>query len=284
MKITESLQLRGGCYSTIISLKTNKMKKSLKQCFVILIYLSSIFIGCQKSETSKSSSLGSVANQCTGSIVNDIDGNIYNVVTIGNQCWMKENLKVKKYSNGDLIPTNLSNSAWSITTFGAFDSIGNYQNYEVGNVYNWYAVADPRGLCPTGFHVPTTEDINQLIKYTDITADTFALVGNYISQNAGYGLKDTTSYLTNSSGWVAGFCNFGANNWTRFSALKAAQYKGHQGNNAAGGAYDWWTSDYSGISKGIAFNIGCGQNTWNNYAIMSEWNTHSGIRVRCIKD
>jgi len=51
-----------------------------------------------------------------GTTVTDIDANTYNVVSIGNQCWLKENLKTGHYKNGDPIPTGLSSSAWSTTT------------------------------------------------------------------------------------------------------------------------------------------------------------------------
>ena len=46
-------------------------------------------------------------------IATDIDGQTYTTVTIGTQVWMKENLKVSKYRNGDPIPTNLNDGQWS---------------------------------------------------------------------------------------------------------------------------------------------------------------------------
>jgi hypothetical protein len=57
--------------------------------------------------------------------VNDTDGNIYNVIQIGNQCWMKENLKTSRYSNGMAIPTGLSDTDWTNTTIGAFSDYNN---------------------------------------------------------------------------------------------------------------------------------------------------------------
>jgi uncharacterized protein (TIGR02145 family) len=96
--------------------------------------------------------------------VSDIDGNIYNVIAIGNQKWMKENLKVRKYRNNDSIPGNLSNPDWVATNSGACAIFGNdIQNLsKFGRLYNWYAIADPRGLCPAGWHVPTDNDWKSL--------------------------------------------------------------------------------------------------------------------------
>ncbi|MBC8311019.1 MAG: fibrobacter succinogenes major paralogous domain-containing protein, partial [Candidatus Marinimicrobia bacterium] len=93
----------------------------------------------------------------------DIDGNDYATVQIGNQLWMSENLKTTHYNNGDEIP-NPSHEDW-----GSFDE-GQYcvydndsANVEVyGNLYNWAAATDDRGVCPENFHVPTDEEYKEL--------------------------------------------------------------------------------------------------------------------------
>jgi hypothetical protein len=75
----------------------------------------------------------------------DADGNTYSTVTIGNQVWMKENLKTSKYRNGNPIPTNLNDNDWASTTSGAYSIFNNdfANNATYGKLYNWYAVADP---------------------------------------------------------------------------------------------------------------------------------------------
>jgi uncharacterized protein (TIGR02145 family) len=107
-----------------------------------------------------SSLLGHAALAQTGcpSTVTDIDGNTYPVVQIGAQCWMAKNLAVTHYANGDSIPH--VPYAWYAQTAGAWCS---YDNLEVndtvyGKLYNWYTVADPRGLCPAGWHMPYDAD------------------------------------------------------------------------------------------------------------------------------
>jgi uncharacterized protein (TIGR02145 family) len=102
------------------------------------------------------------------STVKDIDNNVYNVVTIGYQCWTKENLKVSRYSNGDVIPVIINERIWESQTSGmrcwyANDSISFEEPY--GNLYNWYAVSDKKGLCPSGWHVPTDVEWSTLTDY-----------------------------------------------------------------------------------------------------------------------
>ncbi|SVC86103.1 uncharacterized protein METZ01_LOCUS338957, partial [marine metagenome] len=69
--------------------------------------------------------------------VTDIDGNVYGTIQIGNQLWMKENLKVTHYRNGDEIPTGYSNSEWTNLSTGAYavydDDSSNAEIY--GNLY-----------------------------------------------------------------------------------------------------------------------------------------------------
>ena len=80
------------------------------------------------------------------------------VVTICCQSWMTKNLDVDKYRNGDRIPKVTDPTAWGLLTTGAYcyynnDSTTYAATY--GKLYNWYAINDPRGLAPKGWHVPT---------------------------------------------------------------------------------------------------------------------------------
>jgi uncharacterized protein (TIGR02145 family) len=81
----------------------------------------------------------------------------YSLTEIGGQCWFAENLATDKYSNGDVISTGLSNTAWSNTTSGAYAIYDNNPVNDAiyGKLYNWYTTVDTRGVCPTGWHVPS---------------------------------------------------------------------------------------------------------------------------------
>tara|TARA_Y100001935_G_scaffold240126_1_gene228401 strand:- start:30 stop:773 length:744 start_codon:yes stop_codon:yes gene_type:complete len=132
----------------------------------------------------------------------DIDGNIYKTIKIGNQTWMAENLRVTKYNNGDAIPNIVDNEKWASLTTGAFCNYNNTSDLDTiatyGRLYNWYAVADTRGIAPEGWRVPTVADWNELIDL---------LGGDTIASNA---LKEVGIYhwedpyeSSNSSGFTA---------------------------------------------------------------------------------
>jgi uncharacterized protein (TIGR02145 family) len=78
-------------------------------------------------------------------------------IVIGNQQWMEKNLEVTSYRNGELIPEVSGPTAWATLTTGAWCWYDNdpANGAIYGKLYNWYAVADPRGLCPAGWHVPS---------------------------------------------------------------------------------------------------------------------------------
>ncbi|MBP6231888.1 MAG: fibrobacter succinogenes major paralogous domain-containing protein [Chitinophagaceae bacterium] len=78
----------------------------------------------------------------------------YSFVTIGTQKWMSKNLDVTAYRNGDPIPQVTDPTTWASLTSGAwcYDSS---QGNKYGKLYNWYAVNDPRGLAPEGWHIPS---------------------------------------------------------------------------------------------------------------------------------
>ena len=207
-----------------------------------------------------------------GTTLTDIDGNTYQTVTIGNQIWMKENLKVSRYRNGDLVSSQIN----SANQTGAYTIFANLQINEVkyGKLYNWYAVVDSRGLCPAGWHVPTDNDWNILGKYLDQASDTIC-IDCISSQIAGGKMKDVSNW---------GSPNSGASNSSGFSALPG----GLKYNN---GVYDWegcfgywWTS--TEISSCCALNrrLSCVSSALDRYAYGINGDKGHAFSVRCLKD
>ena len=94
----------------------------------------------------------------------DIDGNVYKTIKIGDQWWMAENLKVTHYRNGDVIHHETDNRKWGYLTTGAYGYYNNNSSNAAvyGALYNWYAVNDSRNIAPAGWHVPTDKDWKQL--------------------------------------------------------------------------------------------------------------------------
>src|SRR5687767_12913417 len=97
----------------------------------------------------------------------DAEGNEY---PIGKMCdgriWMLKNLSISEYRNGEPIPYVYQDDWEDIPNRGAAhctyaDSFELEEDY--GHLYNWYAVSDPRGLAPVGWHVPTLEEWQELI-------------------------------------------------------------------------------------------------------------------------
>lgn len=92
------------------------------------------------------------------------NGSTPDTIKIGNQVWMARNLDVITYRNGDTIPQVQDEDAWDKLVTGAWcyyeNKTANGTIY--GKLYNWYAVNDPRGLAPEGWHIPTLDEWDQL--------------------------------------------------------------------------------------------------------------------------
>lgn len=93
-------------------------------------------------------------------------------VQIGPQVWMTENLNVASFRNGDLIPQAKSNQGWQRAARDKQPAWCYYNNEarmgkKYGRLYNWYAVRDPRGLCPSGWHAPTLAEWVQFEKVVE---------------------------------------------------------------------------------------------------------------------
>jgi uncharacterized protein (TIGR02145 family) len=98
-------------------------------------------------------------NPCPNCVAQDI--------TIGSQTWTKCNLDVSTYANGDTIPEVTDPTVWTGLTTGAWCYYNNDSANGViyGKLYNWYAVSDPRGLAPAGYHIPTDAEWTTLTDY-----------------------------------------------------------------------------------------------------------------------
>lgn len=98
----------------------------------------------------------------------------YNSVKIGNQVWMSENLNVSTFRNGDPIPEAKTNEEWDRAGANKQPAWCYYNNdprngAKYGKLYNWFAINDPRGLAPEGWHVSNLDDWNILDLYNKKT-------------------------------------------------------------------------------------------------------------------
>jgi uncharacterized protein (TIGR02145 family) len=208
-------------------------------------------------------------------VVKDIDGNWYNVVQIGNQCWMAENLKTTKYRNGDTIPTNLSNASWSTNSSGAYAIYNNavVNDSIYGKLYNGYAVADPRGLCPTGWHVPSDAEWQTLETSLGMPASELNKSGGRGSaQNVGGKMKAVSSL------WLAP--NTGATNSSGFTGLPGGARLNVGSFSDVGFNGYWWSSTQlwstNAWPRALIYN--------DAVVIRFDNSRRYGYSVRCVRD
>jgi uncharacterized protein (TIGR02145 family) len=192
----------------------------------------------------------------------DLDGNIYDTITIGTQTWMKENLKTTLYKNGTVIPLVTDKLAWYYLTTPAYCWYNNdeFNKYTYGALYNWYAV-NTGNLCPTGWHVPSDDEWATLITYLGGSS---AAVGK---------LKETGLVHWQSP-------NTGATNKTGFKALPGG-CRDYDGAFYFFGYYGFWWSSTEFVTGGawsrqMGYD-GTGGYRHGNYE-------QDGFSVRCLKD
>jgi uncharacterized protein (TIGR02145 family) len=196
--------------------------------------------------------------------VTDIDGNIYNTITIDTKLWMAENLKTIKYNDGTAIPLVTDGAAWvALTTPGYCWYNNNAVTYKAtyGALYNWYTVNTGK-LCPTGWHVPTDTEWTTLTTY---------LGGVSV---AGGKMKET-----GTSHWLSP--NTGATNESGYTALAGGyRYFNNGLFHEVGESGQWWSS--SVYSSTTAWYLFMGYN-YSYTCRLSNPNQY-GFSVRCLKD
>jgi len=217
---------------------------------------------------------------CPGTpTVTDIDGNIYNTVQIGSQCWMKENLKTTTYSDATPIPNVTDPTEWIGLNSGAYVWYDNDISWkdEYGALYNWFATVDPKGLCPTGWHVPSNDEWTELTNYIGGAVQPY---GNELKScrqvNSPLGGGCNTS---DHPRWDEDITHYGTNDYG-FSALPGGARDGALGNFYDLGNYGvWWsTTEFSFLcwARALSHDAGFVDELYEGKP--------EGHSVRCIQD
>ncbi len=221
------------------------------------------------------------ASWSCGDQITDIDGNAYNTVQIGTQCWMQENLKTTTYNNGTSIPNVTDATAWSNLTSGAYVWYNNDISWKdkYGALYNWFTTVNPNGLCPTGWHVPTNDEWTDL---TDQIGGTGSPHGNELKScrqvNSPLGGSCST---TTHPRWDEDANNYGTDNYG-FSGLPGG-YRHSGGYFGTTGIYDYWWSSTENISiSNHALGRSLIYYRGNVNETSSLWLT--GHSIRCLQD
>ena len=181
-------------------------------------------------------------------------------VTIDNQVWTSKNLDVSTYRNGDVIPQVQDRNAWYHLTTGAWCYYDNdpSNGTKYGKLYNWYAVNDPRGLAPNGYHIPTDAEWTKLTDYLG-------------------GISEAGTKMKSTIGWS--YYGNGTNS-SGFSGLPGG-IRANNGNfYSVGDRADWWSSTenetYSAWTRGFWCHGGFGGR--------DESSKNDGFSVRCLRD
>ncbi len=199
--------------------------------------------------------------------LSDIDGNLYPTAVIGSQTWMAKNLSVSKFKNGEEIPEARTAKKWDAAN-NAGKPAWCYYNYDpangirYGKLYNWYAVADPRGIAPEGWHVPSDEEWAVLID--TLGGEKFA--GARMKSKTGWDnpLSKTDNIVITDgfTGLPAGSCN-------------------HSGSfYGIGDIGAWWSTTWSRIDIAWARSLYFGSDDVSRDGDYKR----VGLSVRCIKD
>lgn len=186
-------------------------------------------------------------------------------VTIGSQVWMSKNLSVSAFRNGDPIIEAKTDQEWIKAGEDKQPAWCYYQNNSAngtkyGKLYNWYAINDPRGLAPNGFHVSTGSDWKALTDF---------LGGEAVS-----GKK-----MKKSSGWSE---NGNGTNSSGFGGLPAGKRSPLGDFENVGYFGFWWTPTEDYYNKEGAWCYILPYNT--GFVNQKNVNKNAGISVRCVKD
>ena len=195
----------------------------------------------------------------------DREGNNYKTFALLNKIWMAENLNVSHYRNGDAIPEARSAADWdryaeSKTGCWCYYDFNALNGRTYGKLYNWYAVNDPRGLAPAGWHIP--RDVEWLV-FTNIPVE---------GERPAIAMKST-------SGWGEARDECSGNNHTGFNGLPGGsrEVADFNGIRLIG---HWWCSTESELNFARIRSLACTSDDLWLHACLKQ----CGNSVRCVRD
>ena len=202
-------------------------------------------------------------------------------VKIGNQEWLSENLNVDHFNNGDPVLQAATNEEWKKAVESGTPAWCYYDNdasngTKYGKLYSWYAINDPRGLVPKGFHIPSAAEWTELTDYLDgVPANPNDVIGS--GTIAGPKMKNNSGWNNSENG----------TNSSGFSALPGGKRSGFDTNFADIGEIGYWWSSTE-YSKNKVYGRSILPNT--HYGIKDGricedvQFKESGFSVRCLRD
>jgi uncharacterized protein (TIGR02145 family) len=194
-------------------------------------------------------------------------------VKIGDQIWTTENLNVDRFRNGEIIPEARTNEEWEKACQEGKPGWCYYDNDPAnglvyGKLYNWFAVNDPRGIAPEGWHIPSHDEWLILSEFLGEME-----AGDKIKSNTGWMPSSVISTITNGNG----------TNESNFLGLPGGVrqiYKGMLFFNDKGEVAEWWTSSENGRDTNSAL-IRTATTEWRILRRSSR-EKGSGCSIRCI--
>ena len=214
----------------------------------------------------------------------DVEGNTYNTVWIGNQCWMKENLRTRKYADSTPIPLGTTTSSTTDYRYYPYGDSANVATY--GYLYNWTATmhgsgassSNPshvQGICPEGWHMPSNNEWTQLYNYLRNNSE-FTCGGS--SNNVAKALAATTGWNTTSTSCAVGNTP-DDNNLSGFSALPAGAYMGGtSGYGATGANANFWSTTEWTATTSARWNVNANSSMFSG----SYYEKYYAFSVRCV--
>ena len=216
-------------------------------------------------------------SQQTGTFTDKKDGKTYKTVIIGKQTWVTENLNISTFRNGDPIPEAKTAEEWKKAGEEGKPAWCYYDNIpkngeKSGKLYNWFAIADNRNICPEGWRIPTIGDFEILIKQYDI---------NFTFENKYATSKIAGTFLKNTNGWNY---NNGTNE-SGFAAIPGGRRNQYSFDNQH---CHLWTSTehfYTNVQTGKTESLQAYAITFEGEVTKKEYdNKLNGFSVRIISD
>ena len=222
----------------------------------------------------------------------DVEGNVYRTVKIGNQCWMRDNLRTAHYSDGTIVPENTSGTHSYTVPFFYDHTISTIPLEQRGYFYNWTCMmhgatssntvpSGVQGVCPAGWHVPSRAEWENLYEYLSTHAQ---YICGSDTENFAKALASTTLWQSSTDHACDVGNNQSTNNASGFEAIPAGavingdfEYSGYVEFQTA----VFWSSTDDGGSNAYGRKIG--------YDIPHlHWGINhgkdDGFSVRCVRD